>query len=73
VTIHSDSDLLKKIAGSSGPNEDQLALDFAERHCAALRYVDIWGKWLFLDGKKWCRENTLAAFDLVRKNCRDTQ
>ena len=52
-------------------SEDQLALDFTKRHGENLRYVAAWGKWYQWTGTYWLRENTLAAYDLARKICRE--
>ena len=52
-------------------SEDAIALKFAERHAAVLRFVAAWGKWLFWDGKRWCFDETLRAFDHARRICRE--
>jgi putative DNA primase/helicase len=51
-------------------SDEALALRFAERHQHSLRYVAAWGKWLVWDGKRWLFDDTLRAFDFVRKMCR---
>jgi len=51
--------------------DEALALRFAERHEHDLRYVAGWGKWLRYDGKRWQFDETLYAFDLARKICRE--
>src|SRR5215217_4542139 len=51
--------------------DEALALRFAERHEADLRYVAAWGRWLHCDGQRWRLDETLYAFDLVRKICRE--
>jgi putative DNA primase/helicase len=51
-------------------SEDRLALRFASRHGADLRYVAAWGKWMTWTGSHWEIENTLAVFDMARKICR---
>jgi putative DNA primase/helicase len=51
--------------------EDALALSFASRHAGELRYVAAWGRWLMWTGERWEFENTLAAFDMARKLCRE--
>jgi|GEM_PF-5127176 len=51
-------------------SEDQLALRFARRHGADLRYVAAWGKWFCWIGTHWQHEDTLAVFDMARKICR---
>jgi putative DNA primase/helicase len=51
--------------------DEALALRFAERHEADLRYVAAWGRWLHCDGQRWRFDDTLLAFDLARKVCRE--
>ena len=53
-------------------SEDELALQFTERHADKLRYVAIWGSWMFWTGSLWVREKTLKAYDLARAIARDT-
>jgi putative DNA primase/helicase len=50
--------------------EDAIALAFADRHEAELRYVATWGRWLRYDGVRWAYDDTLHAFDLARTICR---
>ncbi len=50
--------------------DEALALRFAERHAANLRYVAAWGKWLSWTGTLWRFDSTLSAFDKVRATCR---
>jgi hypothetical protein len=52
-------------------SEDALALDFAETFESELRYVATWGRWMRFDGKRWAEDNTLSAFDDVRKLLRE--
>jgi putative DNA primase/helicase len=52
-------------------SEDRLALNFTERHAEDLRYVAPWSKWYRWSGTHWEHENTLAAFDMARKVCRE--
>ena len=47
------------------------ALQFAERHIANLRRVAKWGRWLQWDGTRWIEDDTMFAFDLARKICRE--
>jgi P4 family phage/plasmid primase-like protien len=54
-----------------GVSEDALALLFADRHAAKLRYVAAWGRWMIYDGARWRRDETLLAYDLVREICRE--
>ncbi len=50
--------------------EDALAETFADRHQDSWRYVAPWGQWLTWTGRLWRREDTLQAFDLARRVCR---
>ncbi len=50
--------------------DDALALRFAELHAGDLRYVAAWHRWLSWDGTRWQFDDTLFAYDLVRKVCR---
>jgi putative DNA primase/helicase len=52
-------------------SEDQLALQFVTRHGTDLRYVAAWSKWLSWTDTHWQHEDTLAAYDLARKICRE--
>ena len=51
--------------------DEALALRFAERHADDLRYVAARSKWMAWDGVKWRRDDTLAAFDMARRICRE--
>jgi putative DNA primase/helicase len=51
--------------------DEALALRFAEHHANDLRYVAKMGSWLHWDGLRWCFDDTLYAFDLARKICRE--
>jgi len=51
--------------------EDALAATFADRHAGTWRYVAAWGQWLTWSGIAWRREDTLQAFDLARRVCRE--
>jgi putative DNA primase/helicase len=51
-------------------SEGDIADRFAKLHSGHLRYVAKWGQWMRHDGKVWCEEETLMAFDLVRALCR---
>jgi len=62
--------------GGDGPipvqfTEDALADSFATRHADVWRYVAPWGQWLTWTGTLWRREDTLQAFDLARRICRE--
>jgi putative DNA primase/helicase len=50
--------------------EDAIALRFAAQYEHALRYINARGAWLKWDGTRWCPENTLLTYDLVRDRCR---
>lgn len=52
-------------------SDEAIAMRFAARHVADLRYVAAWGRWLNWDGKRWRFDDTLHAFDLARKICRE--
>jgi putative DNA primase/helicase len=56
--------------GKGAGLEDTVALDFAEQHAEAFRYVAASSQWLRWDGSRWQPEDTLAAFDAARKLCR---
>jgi len=51
--------------------EDELAIEFTQRHAHELVYVAEWGRWLYWEKTHWRPENTLAAFDLARNVARD--
>lgn len=50
--------------------EDEIAMRFSESFAPSLRYVAAWGRWMLWDGKIWRKDDTLRAFDLVRRHCR---
>ena len=52
-------------------SDEALALRFTERHGKELRYVAAWGRWLFWDGARWQFDDTLRAFDMARRICRE--
>src|SRR5262249_25555499 len=54
-----------------GGLEDNVALAFAEQHADDLRYVAAWSRWMSWTGSRWQSEDTLSAFDLARKLCRE--
>lgn len=54
-----------------GFTEDGLAADFTDRHADDWRYVAAFGSWLFWNGLRWAKENTLKAFDQARFICRE--
>jgi putative DNA primase/helicase len=51
--------------------EDGLSLELVDRLAAAIRYVDLWGKWLKWTGDHWENENTLAVYDHARTISRE--
>jgi putative DNA primase/helicase len=51
-------------------SDEALALRFAEIHENDLRFVAAWGRWLSWDGMRWQFDDTLTAYDMVRKVCR---
>jgi len=52
-------------------SEECIALAFAERHAADLRYVAQWNRWLTYNGSRWQPDSTLLAFDRARSICRE--
>jgi len=52
-------------------SDEDLALRFAERHAGELRFVAAWNKWLVWDGARWRFDETLFAFNLARRVCRE--
>ena len=52
-------------------SDEQLALRFASRHSAELRYVAAWSKWLWWDGSRWQTDDTLQSFGKARAVCRE--
>ncbi len=51
-------------------SDEALALRFATVSAEALRYVAAWGRWYQWSGVVWEPDDTLAAFDLIRRECR---
>jgi hypothetical protein len=52
-------------------SDEALALEFADCHADRLRYVKPWGTWFIWTGTKWLVDETLRAFDLARRLCRE--
>ncbi|MEW9806431.1 phage/plasmid primase, P4 family [Mesorhizobium marinum] len=52
-------------------NEDVLAQRFSDKFANVLRYVAKWNTWMIWKGGKWQKEETIAAYDLVRSVCRE--
>ena len=51
--------------------EDAIALRFAEEHSETFRYIAASNEWMRWQQSRWRSEDTLAAFDMSRKLCRD--
>jgi len=58
-------------ARPEGTTDDTLATEFSRQHSDNLKYVAKWGKWFLWNGQVWHEEDTLHAFDLARKICRE--
>jgi putative DNA primase/helicase len=52
-------------------SDEAIALLFAERHAANLRFVALWGKWLIWEVVRWRIDETIYAFDRSRILCRE--
>jgi P4 family phage/plasmid primase-like protien len=66
-------DILKDPPRVAAPkfSDQALALEFAGLHEGDLRYVAQWGQWRGWNGKLWELDTTLAAYDHVKKICRE--
>jgi putative DNA primase/helicase len=51
-------------------SEESMALSFAEKYRTRLRFVKPWHTWMDWNGTRWEREDTLKAYDFIRKECR---
>ena len=51
-------------------SDEALALRFATARTDFLRYIAAWGRWYQWFGVVWTPDDTLAAYDLVRHECR---
>ena len=71
TTISTVAEFVSRLAEHQEFSENSLALEFAAKHSAHLRYVAPWGKWLFWARSYWEIEPTLAVFDMARKICRE--
>jgi putative DNA primase/helicase len=74
VSVPSLSDGLNGDAEDARPPEfsdEALALRFAERHAADLRFVAAFGRWHEYDDVRWRADDTLHAFDQARHVCRE--
>ena len=47
-------------------SDEALALTFADRHHADLRFVPLWSKWLLWDGSRWKLDDRTVAFTRAR-------
>ena len=52
-------------------SDEALALTFADRHHADLRFVPLWSKWLLWDGSRWKLDDRTIAFTRARIICRE--
>jgi putative DNA primase/helicase len=69
------------MVGATGPtsytvepgsiSSNPLLAGFVNKYRGRIRYVDVWGKYLFWNGSKWEIETTRQAFDLCRKYVED--
>jgi hypothetical protein len=59
--------------GDKAPSmsEESIALIFADRHAVLLRHVAKWSYWLLWQDGHWITDETIHAFDLARKICRE--
>ena len=71
VRIPKDEYLETEDARPPAFSDEALALRFTERHGSELRYVAAWSRWLSWDGKRWTFDDTLRAFDMARRICRE--
>ena len=51
-------------------SDEALALRFATAREETLRYIAAWGRWYEWSGVVWAPDDTLAAFDHIRHECR---
>lgn len=51
-------------------SDDAIALQFSAAFDGQLLYVPAWSAWLRWDGCRWRQDDTLAVFDLIRRQCR---
>ena len=51
--------------------EDEVALEFSNRHASELRHVNPWHRWLWWDGVGWRRIDDLSVFHRVRVVARE--
>jgi putative DNA primase/helicase len=52
-------------------SDDYLASVFISRHGHELRYTAASGQWHRFDGKRWCRDETLAVYDFAKISNRE--
>ena len=65
------SDFRREVTRPPAYSDEDLALQFAERHASRFRYVAGWSRWLSWTGAVWERDDTFLAFDLSRAVCRE--
>lgn len=53
-------------------SDDALASRFTARHAEDLRFVNVWGRWLIWNGRRWEIDETQRALDLARLIGRET-
>ena len=69
--VRLDDEREKQLPRPPNYTDEALALLFAARHVRNLRFVAAWSRWLVWDGARWQTDDTLRAFDLARKICRE--
>jgi putative DNA primase/helicase len=57
--------------GALPGTEDEVALEFSNRHAQDLRYVNLWHRWLRWNGAVWRHIDDLSVFHLVRQVARE--
>jgi len=66
-----DGEAIETIDRPAEYADDALALRFTARHEHDLRFVNLWGRWLLWDGRRWQIDETLRGFDLSRAVARE--
>lgn len=69
--VRLDDEREKQLPRPPNYTDEALALLFAARHVRNLRFVAAWSRWLVWDEARWQTDDTLRAFDLARKICRE--
>jgi putative DNA primase/helicase len=67
----SEGDEIDDSARPPAFSDEALALSYAEQHDRQLRYVAAWGRWQLWNDIRWRSDDTLHAFDMVRRICRE--